>query len=107
MIDAIGRRLQPLYGTDQTLAAGHSFPIQEANLLNLLTRLLPEDRAEVYSQIKDQFKDGSLPQQVALFLLRQPQKPIDPLARDQAIWLLESCGIKEEAEQLSKEFPSS
>lgn len=110
MINGLGsaKNIQLLYGTDQTLAAGSSnnpalkLTIQDANLLNFLARCSHEFRVEHYPKIKDQFKDGSLAQQMALLLLRQHKSPVNPLIKDYTIWLLENCGRNDEAKQLRK-----
>lgn len=110
MINGLGlaKNSQPLYGTNQTLAAGSSnnsalkLTIQDTSLLNFLARCPHEFRVENYPKIKDQFEDGSFAQQVALLLLRQHKSPVDPLIKDCAIWLLENCGINDEAKQLRK-----
>ena len=113
MIDAIGRRLEPLYGTDGTLAAevtstpAPRLSIQEASLLNFFAGISLECRQEEWNEMKNHLKDSSFAYQIALILLHEQKESIDAQAKSYAIWLLEDCGNVHEAAQLKKELKIS
>ena len=99
MIDAIRCRLQPLYGTDQTLAASGSIPklsAEEEVILKHLTCITFNYRADEWNDFSVRFKENSFGQQVALLLLGKQQEPINPTVRDYTLKLLDDCRLYDE-----------
>ena len=99
MIDAIGRRLQPLCGTDKTLAADSSIPkpsTEEEGILKHLIYVSFDYRADEWNDYSAKFKENSFGQQVALLLLDKQQEPINLEVRDYTLRLLDDCRLYDE-----------
>lgn len=73
-----------------------TLPIQDCSLLNLLTRLPPQWRGQEYPEVERKLQHD-FSKKAARVLMNMPES--DPRAHEYVIWLLEDCGIPDEAEE--------